>query len=622
MPKESIKKRKKDLGIFYTTQEVVSFIFEILNIWKNKEDEKEHRWQTRKPSPHYPSVIDPACGEGVFLKNAVTSGFTGYHPTEKTPYVFGVDLDGEVVKKWEEISILHDLFKGEKKKMLNHFHQQDGLLELPKKVFNYKTGGLKEFDAVVGNPPYGGIGFSSLKEKSTSESIQILEYLRKFDILSYRKRKKENNRNQTSLWGNSIWGTATWGGGNLLPTIKEVESIPIEILFIDRFIQLAKPGGWIAIIIPDGILTNSNSHYVREFISHKTKVKVIVSLPRGTFKNVGTNTKTSILFLKKLKKNERPENSYPVLLASTEKIENKNFNKIAKSYKKFYNSGENHMNKSNLIQTTKDQEKREAVMIRVDKTLKDLMEERPQSRFDVNYWHPDIDKIMKTFVSRFGTKNVTKLGDYITGVFQGDTFRAKKGDKYLKEGGNIIINVTDLLNTGISWPKCRRISESHYRRVKRAEPQIGDLLFIRLGGGSIGRTLVFTGIPNENKIGITGHINRVTIKGISSFYIDIFLKTYYGQRQIKRFESGTSNQTEFRQEDFSSIFIPNVSGDIQKAIEFEYKKMSGFHNKAMEARKKGDKKSYRKNLEAAERTLKALIKGTEELIEGKRKDVN
>ena len=84
MAKGENKKRKQDLGIFYTPQEVVDFIFDILNIWKNREDKETHRWQTRKPNAHYPSVIDPACGEGVFLKTAVTSGFTGYHPTEKT----------------------------------------------------------------------------------------------------------------------------------------------------------------------------------------------------------------------------------------------------------------------------------------------------------------------------------------------------------------------------------------------------------------------------------------------------------------------------------------------------------------------------------------------------------
>ena len=72
----------------------------------------------------------------------------------------------------------------------------------------------------------------------------------------------------------------------------------IEVLFIERFIQLCKQDGWIAIIIPDGILANSNMHYVREFIADNTKVEAIISLPRDAFKHVGTSAKTSILFLK------------------------------------------------------------------------------------------------------------------------------------------------------------------------------------------------------------------------------------------------------------------------------------------------------------------------------------
>ena len=131
--------KQKDLGIFYTPKIIVDFIFQMLLVMKNKEDKETKRWQSRKPQ-HYPSVIDPACGEGIFLKTAVTSGFTGYHPRQKTPYIFGTDLDGQVVKSWEKISILHDLFKNNKKKMLDHFHEQDGLLELPEKVFTYKRG--------------------------------------------------------------------------------------------------------------------------------------------------------------------------------------------------------------------------------------------------------------------------------------------------------------------------------------------------------------------------------------------------------------------------------------------------------------------------------------------------
>ena len=67
------KKRIKDLGIFYTPQEVVDFIFEILNIWK---ENQANRWKTKESKTKYPSVIDPSVGEGIFLKTALSKKFT------------------------------------------------------------------------------------------------------------------------------------------------------------------------------------------------------------------------------------------------------------------------------------------------------------------------------------------------------------------------------------------------------------------------------------------------------------------------------------------------------------------------------------------------------------------
>lgn len=323
MKQDQGKKKKQDLGIFYTPKEVVNFIFQILKIWKDKEDKQTKRWQSKKPRPHYPSVIDPACGEGVFLKSAITTGFTGEDPRFKAPYVWGIDLDKSVVDRWEQISLL-SLFYGDKVKMNNHFYHQNGLLPLKEKNLMYKNAneGLRVFDAVVGNPPYGGIGLESITPDLESA---LFEY---------------------SLWKLSVRKNTTIESDQLgllerqVIDIKEKDRIikfPIEILFLDRFIQLAKPGGWIAIVIPDGILTNSNSHYVREFLANRTKVEAIISLPRETFKNMGTSAKTSILFLRKMKNKEKPEQNYKVFLASIERINQNNFDTIVKYYKKLYN---------------------------------------------------------------------------------------------------------------------------------------------------------------------------------------------------------------------------------------------------------------------------------------------
>lgn len=312
--------KQKDLGIFYTPPLVVDFIFDMLNIMKDKEDKDYQRWQSKKPRAHYPSVIDPACGEGIFLKTAITSGFTGENLRYKAPYVWGIDIDENVVNRWEEISLL-SLFRNDEGKMKNHFYHQNGLIPLKDKKIIYKKAedGLQKFDAVVGNPPYGGIGLQEI-------TPELEEALYNFEIWKKSVRKEyEIDIDKPELFGNLL-------------SIKDKERLkkfPIEVLFIDRFIQLSKPGGYIAIIIPDGILANSSLHYVREFIAEKTEVIAIISLPRGTFKEAGTNAKTSILILKK-KKEKGNKLDYPVFLTSTEKLSQDNFDKIINSFKKFY----------------------------------------------------------------------------------------------------------------------------------------------------------------------------------------------------------------------------------------------------------------------------------------------
>lgn len=331
------RQKKKDLGIYYTPEPVVRFIFDVLNILKTKEDEEQNRWESQKPTPHYPSVIDPAVGEGVFLKLALESGFT------KPKYVFGIDIDEAITQKWEEINLLRS-FKS-RAELDKHFFHQNGLLPLNSgHVLRYKRGGLREFDAVVGNPPYGGIGVD-FKGRLTPENQKLLEALEQFEILSNRKSRNhksaKNNSNQTALFATRI--PSETRHHDKTTVIKLSHSTAIEILFIERFIQLTKSGGWIAIIIPDGILANSNLHYVRQFISEKTKVLAIISLPRGTFKQVGTNAKTNILFLQKyslqasISKTRNP--SSRVFLASIKKLDEEYFNEIRKSFKEFHYYG-------------------------------------------------------------------------------------------------------------------------------------------------------------------------------------------------------------------------------------------------------------------------------------------
>lgn len=325
MVKQEVKKRKRDLGIFYTPEEVVRFIFSILNIWKETDDKKTGRWTTRK---HFPSIIDPAVGEGAFLKIACDTNFT------KPDWVFGLDIDENAVNKWKDINLLEE-FGGKNKDLEAHFFHQNGLEPIKwnqhKGKYKYKLKQIdiqnQQFDVVVGNPPYGGVGLGE-----TDLSDDLVSQLSKLEIFP------DSVKNNLLFVDIQVEMFGETKASTLKPEAKQkLKSFPIEILFLERFIQLAKPGGWIAVVIPDGILANSNSHYVREFVSNRAKVEAIISLPRNTFKNTGTNAKTSILFLRKFKEDEKPALNYKVFLASTEKINNENFQVLTDFYKKFYN---------------------------------------------------------------------------------------------------------------------------------------------------------------------------------------------------------------------------------------------------------------------------------------------
>ncbi|MBI4712910.1 MAG: N-6 DNA methylase, partial [Planctomycetes bacterium] len=286
-------KRKQDLGQFFTPPEVVEFIYDILSILlKNNK-----KWNNGK----HPSIIDPACGDGVFLKIALDKEIT------QPKYIFGIDIDESVKQRWEEINLLKSF--GSHAELDNHFYHQNGLLPLPDKTLRYKKGGLQEFDLVVGNPPYGGLGVDL-----TKNSVRTADALKDYQVLSYRGAVK--NVSNTPKEQKEMFLVREPQAALSLKTYDTdiMKSVPIEVYFVERFIQLAKPGGHIAIIIPEGILANATLEYVRKFIADNVKIEAVISLPRGTFKTAGTSAKTSILVLSKPLQEGKIDLNYPVFL--------------------------------------------------------------------------------------------------------------------------------------------------------------------------------------------------------------------------------------------------------------------------------------------------------------------
>ncbi len=98
--------------------------------------------------------------------------------------------------------------------------------------------------------------------------------------------------------------------GNILGRFelgKGKKSLPLEILGFERCFQFLKEGGRLAIVLQDGVLTDTTHDYVRTWAHEQGELVAVISLPEHTFTPYGANPKTSLVFFRKYKHNEKPK---------------------------------------------------------------------------------------------------------------------------------------------------------------------------------------------------------------------------------------------------------------------------------------------------------------------------
>ena len=177
------------------------------------------------------------------------------------------------------------------------------------RVFNtansLTTGLLKPgtLDLILTNPPFGTPNAKKVEEKKAVAAL--MAHFRSdvdFDAI----------KGGGGLMTPSPEGLAMGCKPDNKGVWKDKDSgVDLSVLFLDRCLQLLKPGGRLAMVVPDSLLCNANTRYVREYLigkkdeatgqfhGGKAIVKAVVSLPADTFKLAGTGAKTSILYLQK-----------------------------------------------------------------------------------------------------------------------------------------------------------------------------------------------------------------------------------------------------------------------------------------------------------------------------------
>jgi len=248
---------------------------------------------------YHESVIDPACGSGRFLIWAMEHVKQKYDLDSRgvadyaKAHIAGIDINQDLVKVAKMYMVLFD-------DGYSNIFDENSLLPFDELMQGAKGKGVpiparpepNKFEIVLTNPPFGSKG-----------KINDSQILRQFDLAHKWKFDKKRRK---------------WIRTSQL--LKE--QIP-EILFIERCWQLLKPYGRMAIVLPDGILTNSTLGYVRQWIMDHARILALVSLPSETFIPYGAGTKASVLFIQKLPEEELEELKkidYPVFMAVAEKI--------------------------------------------------------------------------------------------------------------------------------------------------------------------------------------------------------------------------------------------------------------------------------------------------------------
>lgn len=249
-------------GQYFTPREIVKFIVDVL------------------PIEHKSLVLDTSCGSGGFLLHAldkVRKQANEYYPDFETnrddwelhykywhdfaeKNLFGIEINEQIARVAKMNMIIHD--DGH-----TNVVSCDGLL--PDDGIELKTGnkGFKNntFDFIITNPPFG----STVKQIEQS-------YTDNYDVFH-----KEIN----------------W----LEPNSKKVQrpNQSTEVLFIEQCFEFLKAGGFLAIVIPDGVLTNSTLQYVRDWITEHFRIVAIISMPQTAFTATGAGVKSSVMFLRK-----------------------------------------------------------------------------------------------------------------------------------------------------------------------------------------------------------------------------------------------------------------------------------------------------------------------------------
>ncbi|MDR0674188.1 MAG: N-6 DNA methylase [Zoogloeaceae bacterium] len=306
---------KGDFGQYFTPREIIAFAVEVLN------PERGQRG------------LDPAGGSGGFLLYSLDhvrraadrrfprrdsdarqsrDHFIYWHDFAERN-LFGIEINEELARVAKMNMIIHDdghtnIVGHDALDFFERPKDADGKPRGENRPYLYDCNDklrAGKFDLILTNPPFGSV----VKRTEKSEG-----YLEQFDLRNYIGKSTTGTEPDESAKGENDAKRGT-------KVVKDRTSIKTEILFLERVHSFLKPGtGRVAIVLPDGILTNSSLQGVRDWLLEHFQLLAVVSLPQFAFAHYDAGVKASVVFLRRLKNGEIVPDDAPIFMALAENI--------------------------------------------------------------------------------------------------------------------------------------------------------------------------------------------------------------------------------------------------------------------------------------------------------------
>ena len=254
-------------------------------------------------------VIDPACGSCGFLIHTIrhvqelydwnTSQVYRY----ANEYLYAVDFDERLKKVAKTMMIIAGDGKanvfGVSSLDVREWQNSEARSKIGEFSKEVRDG---DFDLILTNPPFAG----KVTGKAQLTAYDLYE-------LAATGARADDDEENGGKHGEEDSETEK------LKKRKKVGGMKRDILFVERCLDLLKPGGRCAIVLPQGNLNNLGTRALRSYIAGRARLLAVVGLHVNSFKPF-TGTKTSVIFLQKWGGDAGEQlDNYPVFMATSQR---------------------------------------------------------------------------------------------------------------------------------------------------------------------------------------------------------------------------------------------------------------------------------------------------------------